>query len=139
LSNHSHIIVIRKDGKPVAGAFLVGYKKRLEIPWASSLREFNRLGINMRLYWEVLKYAIEKDYDVFDFGRSTLGSGTYRFKKQWGAQPIQCYWHYWLNASATMPQLNPNNPRFKLAIKVWQHLPIAVTKLIGPSIVKNLP
>jgi len=139
LPDNSHIIVIKKDGKPVAGAFLLGYKIRLEIPWASSLREFNRLGVNMRLYWEVLKYAINKGYDVFDFGRSTRDSGTYRFKKQWGAQPIQCYWHYWLNDKQSMPELNPDNPRYKLAIKVWQRLPIAMTKLIGPSIVKNLP
>ena len=139
MPENAHIIVIKKDGKTVAGAFLLGYKTCLEIPWASSLREYNRIGVNMRLYWEVLKYAIEQKYKVFDFGRSTIDAGTYRFKKQWGAKPVQCYWHYWVKNNGTMPQLNPDNPRYQLAIKVWQKLPVMLTKIIGPGIVKNLP
>ena len=40
----------------------------------------------MLLYWEVLKLAIDRHYRVFDFGRSSRDSGTFRFKQQWGAQ-----------------------------------------------------
>jgi hypothetical protein len=76
---------------------------------------------------------------VFDFGRSTPDSGPYRFKAQWGASPIPLHWHYWVRGNSSPPELNPNNPKYRLAIKVWQHLPVSVTRLIGPSIVKNLP
>ena len=31
-----------------------------------------------------------------DFGRSTLGSNTFRFKKQWGAQPEPAVWQYYV-------------------------------------------
>ena len=133
------IASVYKDSKPVASGFLVGFKNRMEIPWASALREFNRISVNMLLYWEVLKYSIEQGYEQFDFGRSTPGEGTYRFKKQWGAKPHQLYWNYWLKNGGPLPEGNPHNPKNKLAITLWRKLPLSVTKMIGPLIAKNLP
>jgi serine/alanine adding enzyme len=131
--------VYEKMGNPVASGFLVGFKEILEIPWASSLRSYNQYSPNMLLYWNALKFACENGYRVFDFGRSTLGEGTYRFKEQWGAKPTQLYWHYWMRNGGPLPELNPKNPKYQLAIKIWQKLPIGLTRMIGPSIVKNIP
>ena len=138
-SDYAQIICVYHKDEPVSAAFLIGFKGQLEIPWASTLRSVNAIGVNMLLYWEVLKYAIGRGYKTFDFGRSTIDSGTYRFKKQWGAQPKQLYWHYWMNEGRKMPELTPSNPKYQLAIKAWQHLPLFVTNRIGPLIVKNLP
>ena len=93
----------------------------------------------MYLYWQILSYAIEHDFKQFDFGRSTVDAGTYKFKKQWGAEPLQCYWYHWVPEGGEIPNLSPSSSKFDLAIKVWQKLPLAVTKLIGPPIVRNLP
>ncbi|MEZ5583585.1 MAG: GNAT family N-acetyltransferase [Candidatus Competibacteraceae bacterium] len=76
----------------------------MEIPWASSLRKYNSLSPNMLLYWSVLEFACKKGYRIFDFGRSTPGEGTYRFKEQWGAKPVQLYWHYWLRGGRPLPE-----------------------------------
>ena len=138
-SEQSNIIVVHLERRPVAAAFLLGHKDTLEIPWASTLRNVNHLSINMLLYWEVLKFAIENKYKYFDFGRSSKESGTYRFKQQWGAKPKQLFWHYWLYENTELPQLNPKNPKYSLLIAVWKKLPVNVTKVIGPRIVKNLP
>jgi serine/alanine adding enzyme len=131
--------VYSKDGEPAAAGFLVGFKDTMEIPWASSKKKSNHHSPNMLLYWDVLKFACDNGYRVFDFGRSTPGEGSYRFKEQWGAKPIQLYWHYWMRNGGPLPELNPKNPKYQLAIKIWQKLPVAVTKIIGPRIVKNLP
>jgi FemAB-related protein (PEP-CTERM system-associated) len=133
------LIIIRHENRPVAAAFLMGHRGTLEIPWASTLRDVNHLSINMLLYWEVLKYAIDNNYRLFDFGRSSKDAGTYRFKQQWGAQPRQCYWHYWLKQGTNLPALNPGNPRYALAIKIWRQIPLFLTTWLGPLIVKNLP
>ncbi len=135
----SRILVIRMKNRPVAAGFLIGHRDRLEIPWASSAREVNPLGVNMFLYWKVLQYAVDKHYRNFDFGRSTAGSGTYRFKEQWGAQPKQLYWHYHLNENRELPTLNPENPKYFLAINIWKRLPLFLTNRLGPLIVRNLP
>ena len=112
---------------PLASGFLVEFKGVVEIPWASSLREYSRQSPNMLLYWMALKYSCERGAKVFDFGRSSPGSGTYKFKEQWGAHPKQLYWHYWLRDGGPLPELNPNNPKYQLAINVWKKLPIALT------------
>ena len=135
----TRIMVVHLGEVPVAAAFLIGYRERLEIPWASSLREYNRYGVNMMLYAEVLKYAIRNGYQVFDFGRSTVDAGTYKFKKQWGAQPQPLHWEYWLPDGAALPELRPDSPKFRLAVSAWQRLPVRLANWIGPSIVKNLP
>lgn len=136
---NAHIVCIYHNDKPAAAGFLIGYKNRMEIPWASALREFNKISVNMFLYWEVLKFSIEQGYQQFDFGRSTVNAGTYRFKKQWGAKPKQLFWHYWLSEGSDVPKMNPDNPKYKLVINTWQKLPVWLTKIIGPHIVKNLP
>jgi serine/alanine adding enzyme len=138
-TKNTSIIVIRLDGRPVAACFLIGDRNVLEIPWASSLKEANHLSVNMLLYWEALRFAIRNEYSFFDFGRSTIDSGTFRFKKQWGAKPKQLHWHYWLKNSTKIPLLNPNNTKYKLMIEIWKRLPIRFTTLLGPLIVKNLP
>ena len=137
--DHATVIVIRLNSRPVASAFLLGNRDMLEIPWASTLREANPLSINMLLYWEVLCFAIRKQYAFFDFGRSTKEANTYKFKKQWGAKPVQHYWYYWLNEGRDLPKLNPDNKKFKLAISLWKKIPVWITKIVGPFIVKNLP
>lgn len=135
----AHVCVVYFDNLPVSGAILLGHKGVLEIPWASTLKEANAMNANMFLYWNVLKLAIERNYDFFDFGRSSKDAGTYKFKKQWGAKPVQLYWHYWLPDGGELPELNPNNPKFNLLIAIWKKLPVWVSVMIGPVVVKNLP
>jgi len=127
------------DKLPIAAGFLIGFKNVMEIPWASSLRKYNRLSANMLLYWTVLQFACEKGFKVFDFGRSTVGEGTYKFKEQWGAKPYPMRWHYWLRDGGAMPEITPRNPKYRLAIELWKSLPVPVTRLLGPRIVKNIP
>lgn len=124
---------------PVASGFLAGFKNRMEIPWASSVRSYSRSSPNMLLYWSVLKFACEKRFTTFDFGRSTAGESTYKFKEQWGAVPSPMVWSYWVHEEAKIPDLTPRNPKYQLAIGIWKRLPLPVTQLLGPRIVKNLP
>ncbi len=135
----TRIVSVVLGGRAVASGFLIGHGSRLEIPWASSIREYNRLGVNMKLYWEVLKYAIEAGYEVFDFGRSTVGESTYRFKKQWGAMPEQCYWSYLLFDRSDVPAINPSNRKYALAIDLWKRLPLPVANFIGPRLIRGIP
>ncbi len=133
------LCVVSLHGVALAAGLLYGFRRTLEIPWAASDKRFNRLAPNMLLYYTVLEYGCREGFTEFDFGRSSVDSGTYRFKEQWGAQPHQLYWYYWLAEGRDIPQLNPENPKYKAAIALWQHLPLPLTNLVGPHIVKYLP
>jgi len=135
----ARICIVSLGDQPVAAGFLYGFRSSLEIPWAASDKRFNKLAPNMLLYGSVLEYACQQGFQIFDFGRSTPDSGTYRFKAQWGAQPKQLHWYYWMKDGHPVPQLNPQNPKYALAIRLWQKLPLMVANVLGPHIVKHLP
>jgi serine/alanine adding enzyme len=126
--------------KLVAVSFLLGFRETLEAKWSSSLREFLYMKPNMFLYWNLFCFAAQRGYQVFDFGRSTIGSGTHAFKMQWAeSKPIPLHWDFWLPAGKGLPERNPENPKYRLAIGIWQRLPLAVTSRMGPRIVRYFP
>lgn len=135
----TRILAVRLGSETVAAGLLTWFRDLLEVPWASSIADHRDKCPNNLLYWEAIRIAIGRGAARFDFGRSTPGEGTYCFKKQWGALPVPLYWQYLLEETDRVPELNPSNPKYRLAIKLWQHLPVPVTRFIGPSIVRNIP
>lgn len=135
----ANIIVVYVNKKPVSCGFLVSYGDLMEIPWASTLKSANKYNTNMWMYRKILSFAIAKGCQYFDFGRSTLEAGTYKFKKQWGAEPCQHYWYCILPPNTPRPELNPDNPKLKLFVALWKWLPLWVANLIGPQIIKGIP
>ncbi|HLA71656.1 MAG TPA: FemAB family XrtA/PEP-CTERM system-associated protein [Steroidobacteraceae bacterium] len=133
------VLVIRVKGRAEAAAIVIRHGDRIEVPWAACSRAGKRGALNMRMYWEMLKLCVARGVKSFDFGRSTVDSGTYRFKSQWGAQPLQLHWYYWLPRGADIPRLNQSNPKYELAAKVWRRLPLWSANLMGPWVVRNLP
>jgi serine/alanine adding enzyme len=130
--NQMKVMLVTLQGRPAAGAVLVRWKDTLEIPWAASAREFNRYSVNMLLYRAALDHAIENGCRVFDFGRSTRGSGTWRFKRQWGAEEMQIYWRMHPDAG------NPGRAS-ELVRLGWTRLPLPVANWLGPVLAPGLP
>ena len=92
----------------------------------------------MLLYWTMLERSIARGQTEFDFGRSSPDSPTFRFKKQWGAEPHQAVWnHYVRKGHAT--DMRPTNPKYGRAVRIWQKLPLSLTRLMGPFIVRGIP
>lgn len=139
LPTNTRIIIVRLHGKAVAAGLLYHHGQTLEIPWASSIRDFNSLCPNNLMYWECIRHGIAQGLGRFDLGRSTPGAGTFKFKEQWGAKPEPLAWHYLLPAGEKLPDLTNQNPKYSLAIDMWQRLPLPLTRLVGPSIVRCIP
>jgi serine/alanine adding enzyme len=131
--------VVRLDGKPVAAGLAYGHDGIVEVPWASSIRDYNALCPNHLLYWSVLEAAAAAGCHTLDFGRSTPGEGTFKFKEQWGAQAIPLHWEYRLSAGAELPNLNPANPKYRLVIEAWKRLPLPIATTLGPHLVRSIP
>ena len=134
----AELCVVRLAERAVAGALLIHGKGVTEVPSASSLREFNHTSANMLMYWHLLDRAIEREQSIFDFGRSTVNSSTFKFKKQWGAEPEGAVWQYHLRDGNTV-DLRPDNPKMQRLIRIWQQMPLGLTRWIGPSIVRGIP
>jgi FemAB-related protein (PEP-CTERM system-associated) len=137
-SDRAEFCVVRAGTRPVAAALLLHGWGISEVPSAGSLRRDNPSCANMLLYWSLLERSVQRRQGIFDFGRSSPESNTYRFKKQWGASPEPAAWQYY-SRRGNASDMRPENPRFRPLIGLWQNLPVALTRWIGPPIVRGIP
>lgn len=129
-------VVWMPDGIPAAAGILLCHPRTVSLPWASSLRRYNRANPNMLLYWTLLAFAADNGYQTFDFGRSTPGEGTYVFKKQWGstASPL-----VWLCVDPSSGEASLCNGGIgasahwarTLGSKTFQNLPVPLATVLG--------
>ena len=134
----ARVVLVRKDTVPVGGLLSVQFKDTVFVPWASSLRAYASLCPNMLLYWESLRRACKDGFARFDFGRSTRGSGTYRFKRQWGAAEVQLYWYSVPIGGRSVAHVSGNESAWTLLSQIWQRLPLSVSLVLGPRIRRYL-
>jgi FemAB-related protein (PEP-CTERM system-associated) len=137
--DRARVLVVRLNGAPIAAGFTFRTRTMVEIPWASSIRDYNNLCPNHLLYWHAIESAVADGCEVFDFGRSTPDEGTYKFKEQWGASPVSLHWEYVLLQGSAVPDQTTKNPKFQLAIETWKRLPLWLANAAGPHIVKWIP
>ncbi len=135
----TEIIIVQHNDKPLSAAILLYFKDTVISGWAASDRKYRDFNPNNVLYWHAIKSACEKGYKFFDFGRSIVGSGTYRFKKPWGAEEKHLQYVYFLNRIKHMPDTSQANQDRKRFSRVWQTLPLSLTNAIGAKIRGNLP
>lgn len=133
-SDSVKLMLVRKDNTMIGGAICFCFRETMLVPWASSRREYFSLCPNILLYWEMIRWGCENGYQRFDFGRSSLGSGTYNFKKQWGTKEEPLHWQCLNRKNSRSSLMHADDPKYRWMIRTWQHLPIAMTKLIGPFV-----
>jgi len=133
------IIVTRLGDRPVGGLVAIDFAGAVTVPWASTLREERRRCPNNQIYWEALRWAIERGAREFDFGRSPIGGGTYRFKRGWGAEERPLAWRR-LNSEGV--QVAPKSPGDSALLRglstIWSRLPVWVTTRLGPPLRRRI-
>ncbi|MEW5986005.1 MAG: FemAB family XrtA/PEP-CTERM system-associated protein [Chloroflexota bacterium] len=135
------ILNLNHEGQVVATMFVFLHKGVVYDQWAASLREYFRCRVNELLYWESLAWASRQGCREFDFGRSRWNSGPYQFKAKWGAQPRPLYYQYYLRRGVRIPDFGltaERLPTHRLFVSFWQHVPLSLTRTIGPRIRKHL-
>lgn len=134
----ARVLIARKDALPVGGLIEIDCGHTRYVPWASTLRAYSALCPNMLMYWQTLRRACQEGIPRFDFGRSSRGSGTYRFKRQWGAEENQLYWYAIPVTGRRTTQVAGKSASWALMARLWRHLPMGVTLALGPRIRKYL-
>lgn len=136
--NNSDVVVIIEDGAPVSAVLNFYYKDTVLPYYGGGRLAARKSGANDFLYWEVMRHASAKGYKHFDFGRSKSGTGAFKFKTNWGFEPDWLEYEYFLSEGQSLPEKNPNNPRYKIAIDLWKRLPLPVANFLGPFLIPGL-
>ncbi|HEX9581607.1 MAG TPA: FemAB family XrtA/PEP-CTERM system-associated protein [Gemmatimonadales bacterium] len=124
--------------KPVAAGCGIRWGTEFEMTWASALQEYNAAAPNMLLYWSFMERCAAEGVTLFNFGRCTPGSGTHRFKSQWGSRDEPLWWYQW-SATGKAATPSPDDGAFSWGPRLWRHLPLAVANVLGPRIVRSIP
>jgi FemAB-related protein (PEP-CTERM system-associated) len=133
------IEIVRYGPRAVGAAMSVSFRDTVAPYFAGALREFYYTSVSTTMFWELMRRAARHGYTRFDFGRSKLGSGSHAFKCGWGMREVPLPYRYFLVRATDMPNLNPTNPKYKLLIRLWKRLPVRLSTLAGPPIVKYIP
>jgi hypothetical protein len=126
------------NGAPIACGMGFRWDQEFEITWASSLRAYNRVAPNMLLYWEFMQRAMAAGCTRFNFGRSTPGASTHKFKLQWGGHDEMLHWYQAAKGGRTATP-NPDAGVMSYAPRVWRCLPLPLANRLGPLVVRLIP
>ncbi len=135
----ARICLVDLGCRTVAGAVLLGSGQALEIPWAASLPRYRPLAPVMLLYWTAIRHATEAGYRIFDMGRSSPGSGSDHFKRQWKSECEPLPWHYWIRSGAGLPAFTEAGGRLALLRTLWSWMPIVLVKNVGTRVIRYIP
>ncbi len=136
--DRAEILTITKDQRLVCSVMSFRFRDEILPYYGGGGRIARGLFGNDFMYWAVMEKACREGVRVFDYGRSRVGSGAYRFKKHWGFEPRPLAYQYLPVKSQSLPNLNPSNPRYRLLINIWRRLPLPVAAVLGPPLARRL-
>ncbi|WP_431064392.1 FemAB family XrtA/PEP-CTERM system-associated protein [Methylotuvimicrobium sp.] len=132
------ILTVEKDGQLIASVMSFYFKDEILPYYGGGIDQARSVQGNDFMYWEVMRRAVDKGVKIFDYGRSKVGTGSYRFKKHWGFEPEPLFYEFHLVKADRLPDINPLNPKYRLFIEAWKRLPLPISRFVGPWLSKDL-
>lgn len=136
LKERINLILIRHEERAIAAAIAFEFRGVKSLPWSGATLDARPMYGTNALYWAAIKQGIETGCHTFDFGRSSVGSGIFEFKRRWGPSPVQAYWStLYIGQRAEAPK---QQGALRIGSRVWRHLPLSVSRVFGPPLRKGI-
>ncbi|MBN1559400.1 FemAB family PEP-CTERM system-associated protein [candidate division KSB1 bacterium] len=139
LHENASILYVAEENKVIAGVLSFYYKDTVLPYYSGMLADAKSIAPHNLMYLAVMEDARQRGYRKFDFGRSKIGTGPASFKKHMGFEPMNLPYQFYLKNGNDLPNKNQTNPKYATALNIWRRLPLSVTKIVGPHIVKMFP
>lgn len=128
--------VLYNEATPIAAVLLLSIDDTLHHPFAGTINDYKSTSANNLLYWNIISDACDRGLKHFDMGRSGIDSGTYHYKRSWGAAPTGLHYHYLLAPGVVVPELDSR--RLRLATTLWRYLPLRPATALGPRLIRYM-
>ena len=132
------VVGVWKDGRPLACFLNFYFKNACLSYWGGGTTEAREWRANDLIYFEVMRRAAERGYARADFGRSKVGTGAWQRKRIWGFAETPLVYGVRTADGAARREINPLNPKYRLQVAAWQHLPLWAANRLGPVIARGL-
>jgi FemAB-related protein (PEP-CTERM system-associated) len=128
------LTVSTAEGRPLSSVLTFTFRDRTLPYYTGAAPEARSTGAADLMYYRLMRDGVEQGHPVFDFGRSKRDTGPYAFKKNWGFEPRPVLHEFRLRDGGSMPDVNPNNPKYQRLIALWKRLPLPIANTLGPWI-----
>ena len=132
------VLTVTEKGRPVSSVLSFYFRNEVLPYYGGGIQRAREVAGYDFLYWELMRRAGERGYEIFDYGRSKRGTGSFSFKTNWGFKPEPLCYEYHLVRAKAIPNINPLNPKYRLFIQGWKRLPTPVANVLGPWISRGL-
>jgi FemAB-related protein (PEP-CTERM system-associated) len=130
---------VRLGDEAVAVSLSFLFRDQMHTYHSAADTRYNALAPNTLLYYDHLRWAGQHGFRQFDFGRSKRNTGAFEFKKHWNTTMRELPYEIVLLKRRDLPNFSPANPRFRAAIRVWQNLPLPVTRVMSRFVLPLFP
>lgn len=138
LPGQAHLLTVldAATGTVVGGMLLLlsPGDETLYYPYGANLVAYNNKYVNNFMYWEAVRFGIRHGMRRLDLGRSQAGSGTYKYKEQWGARAEQL--RYCVLDGKSGEGGPPDQERLRLFVELWKKTPRIITDPLGKRLIK---
>ena len=112
------IYIAKYDSKPIASILVIHVGEYASYAYSGIVSGYEKLCPVQGLLWRAIQDCYDLGIKYFDMGQSTEGSGTYKFKKWFGAEPRTIYYY------------RRKKYRFLYLFKCEQFISNAISKLV---------
>src|SRR5262249_46749191 len=120
------------EDKVMAVSMNFYFHDQMHTYYAAADPDYIDLAPKTFMYFDHLRWAGQNGYRIFDFGRCKKGTGVFEFKRHWGSEMRELPYEIVLVKRKELPNFSPANNKFQPAIKIWQKIPLPVTRALGP-------
>jgi FemAB-related protein (PEP-CTERM system-associated) len=132
--------VQRPDGELLAASMSFVFHDELDYYYLGVTEAGNREYSASNYLAAVLQErCVAQGLSVFDFGRSRVDTGPYRFKVNQGFEPTPLPYRFALLKARELPSFNPSNPKTEGLRRTWTKLPDWVTDAASGVLMRWLP
>ena len=142
LENFRDMIDIQEvllDGRVVAASMNFYFRDQMHTYYGGYDPSLTEVAVSNYMFFDLLRVAGKSGYTTFDYGRSKEKTGSFDFKRHWGASMRKLPYEILLVRSKERPNYSPSNPKLKFAIECWKRLPLSITRKLGPKLIRMFP
>lgn len=132
------VLTVRRDGEPLASVLSLYHRGAVLPYWGGGTSAARTWRANDMMYFALMQHARKRGCTRFDFGRSKAGTGAAAFKYNWGFVGEPLRYASKTAAGFVKRSVNPLDPKYRLQVKLWSKLPLAVANRLGPMISRGL-
>jgi hypothetical protein len=135
-----NIALLTRKGRPIATTLVKEHKFSVSFPFTSLPDDSDQSNMfAYYLYWRLIKRFSINGKSFFHSGRIPHTDETNCYRLGWGGEKYNYYYQYYPTIGERSEFSEKKGRKRRILGQLWKKLPIALTVILGPKIVRYYP